>query len=200
MIVIVGGGPSAATLGLGELIDRQYVVRMKHAKRDPEHRGMRMDAYFSRGYAAKRMGYDFWYFPKRPPHPEGCDSAYWLAFYRKFSKDKPSTGLCALFCAAELYPNTEVGLIGYDTVLDDTSFSPTVPHDSHGERACLAALPLKLFDLRTDHGKAHLRQAQQTQKLQLRDSRQASVPNRGRESRPQRAGTGQRVRHTGTEG
>ena len=198
MIVIVGGGPSAAESGLGSLIDRQYVVRMKHAKRDPEHRGMRMDAYFSRGYAAKKPGYDFWYFPKRPPHPEGCDSTRWLNFYSKFSRMKPSTGLCALFCAAEFYPGVEVGLIGFDTVLDNARFT-VGPHDSGGEWLCVKELPLKIFDLRNEHGQAHLRQARETQKQQLRAPR-AQIPDRGRESREERPRESQPIRYAFAKG
>jgi hypothetical protein len=198
MIVIVGGGPSAAESGMGALIDRQYVVRMKHAKRDPDHRGMRMDAYFSRGYSAKKLGYDFWFFPKRPPHPEGCDSPYWLNFYSKFSRLKPSTGLCALFCAAEFYPKETIGLIGYDTVLDNTRFT-VGPHDSGGEWLCVKELPLNIIDLRSEHGKAYLREAQPTQKQQLRGAR-PQVSDRGREPREERPGAGESVRYAYAKG
>ena len=198
MIVIVGGGPSARNNDLGVLIDRQYVVRMKHAARDRVHRGMRMDAYFSRGYSAKKEGFDFWFFPKRPPHPEGADSAYWLDFYRQFSKyGKPSSGLCALFCAAEFFPGSEVGLIGYDNVLDNTPFR-SGPHDSGGEWACVQALPLTLFDLRTDHGQTHLRRAGQTQRLQFRRP-QPKLSHRESEPRPSGALDGLPLRLAGSQ-
>jgi hypothetical protein len=159
---------------------------------------MRMDAYFSRGYAAKKEGFDFWYFPKRPPHPEGVDSAHWLKFYADFSPLKPSTGLCALFCAAEYFPGAEVGLIGYDNVLDNTQFR-TGPHDSGGEWACVRALPLTLFDLRTDHGQTHLRRAEQTQRLQFRRP-QPKLSHRESEPRPSGALDGLPLRLAGSQG
>ncbi len=201
MIVIVGGGPSAGNSDLGPWIDRQYVVRMKHAARDRVHRGMRMDAYFSRGYAAKKPNYEFWYFPKHPPHADGCDSTHWLTWYRQFSLSrtpKPSTGLCALFCAAEFFPGAEVGLIGYDNVLDGQPFR-SGPHDGGGEHAAALALNLKLFDLRTDHGKTYLRSARETQKFEFCRPR-AQLPDRGREPRPSGALDGFPLRLAGNEG
>ena len=184
MIVIVGGGPSVTKHELGPWIDRQFVVRMKHATRNAKHHGLRMDAYFSRGLSAKKDGYDFWYFPKRPPHPEGADSAYWLNWYRKFNNHsaKPSSGLCALFCAAEFFPGAEVGLIGFDNVLDGKPFR-SGPHDGGGEHAAALALNLHLYDLRTEHGQTHLRSARETQGFEFRRSR-AKLSDRGSQSRP----------------
>lgn len=198
MIVIVGGGPSAGLSGLGREIDRQFVVRMKHAVRDPVHRGLRMDAYFSRGYSARKPNHDFWYFPKRPPHADGCNSAHWLSFYAKFSRGKPSTGLCALFCAAEFFPGAEVGLIGYDNVLDEIPFRAG-PHDCGGEHACVAALPLTVFDLRTEHGQTHLRHAKPTENFEFRRP-QPQLPDRGSEPRTGSTLEGLPLRLAGNEG
>lgn len=160
-----------------------------------------MDAYFSRGYSARKPNHDFWYFPKRPPHADGCDSAHWLSWYRQFSihtQPKPSTGLCALFCAAEFFPGAEVGLIGYDNVLDGKPFR-TGPHDGGGEHAAALALNLKLFDLRTEHGKTHLRSARETQNGEFRRP-QSQLSDRRSEPRPGGALHGLALRLAGNEG
>jgi len=200
MIVIVGGGPSVTKHELGPWIDRQFVVRMKHATRNAKHHGLRMDAYFSRGLSAKKDGYDFWFFPKRPPHPEGADSAYWLDWYRKFNNHsaKPSSGLCALFCAAEFFPGAEVGLIGFDNVLDGKPFR-SGPHDGGGEHAAALALNLHLYDLRSEHGQTHLRGARETQRLEFCAARK-KVSHRGPQSREERLGASLAVRYAGAEG
>lgn len=147
-LIIIGGG--SVEYGLGPYIDRHVVVRMKGAKRDPIHSGMRMDIYFARGpHSLSKEAAVFWRFPKRTPEEE-----HWLAFYRRYSGAKPSAGLCCLLMASKYCVGQTVGLLGFDRLLDGIPMDG--PHSFPDESRAARALPLTLIDLRTQDGQALL--------------------------------------------
>jgi hypothetical protein len=57
---------------------------------------------------------------------------------------KPSLGLCAVMGVVERWKPSEIGLIGYDWVLDG---NPEWGHDAEAERRCIESL-VKIVDLR----------------------------------------------------
>lgn len=78
-----------------------------------------------------------------------ADHKYWDAYFLSFKPTrvtkKPSTGLCAVFCAYERWMPERVGLIGFDWVLDgDSRWS----HDPDCELRCIRSL-VDIVDLRT---------------------------------------------------
>lgn len=79
-----------------------------------------------------------------------------MTYYRKFSHKKPSTGLCAIFCAIENLNPRELLLIGYDRVLTDDHkhMKWSAPkqyqvwgHDQKAEGECVRSLGLTIIDL-----------------------------------------------------
>jgi hypothetical protein len=81
------------------------------------------------------------------------DASRWDAYFKQFARMKqppqrmkPSLGTKAVFAAIELFNPTEVGLIGYDYILDG---APKWGHDAIAEKRCIESL-VKIIDLR--HG------------------------------------------------
>lgn len=73
-----------------------------------------------------------------------CDSQRWIKYYQGFSKAKPSSGLCAVFAVVERWQPDEIGLIGFDWVLDGYR---KWQHDSVNELKCMRSLA-EIVDLR----------------------------------------------------
>jgi hypothetical protein len=155
VIVIVGHGPSILT-GRGSVIDAHTVVRLKNGlnvkpKALPEHWGTRTDFLCARSlvYRDEKSKVPFWHF---------ADDPEWLEYYSKFNPrhDKPSTGLCAVFCAIERGYD-DIALIGFDRLLnpDDTTsrrwnedrMYSMYGHDQRAEHACLMSLPARIRPL-----------------------------------------------------
>lgn len=83
------------------------------------------------------------------------NSTHWDDYYRQFVRSKrppqrmkPSLGLCAVFGVVERWAPSEIGLIGYDWVLDG---NPDWDHDAIAEKACIESL-VKIIDLRQRPG------------------------------------------------
>ena len=83
------------------------------------------------------------------------DAKRWDAYFKQFirmkhppQRVKPSLGAKAVFAAIELFNPTEVGLIGYDYILDG---SDQWLHDAIAEKRCIESL-VKIIDLRGEHG------------------------------------------------
>ena len=73
---------------------------------------------------------------------------YWSKFIRKkilSTHLKPSLGTCAVFAAVEYFKVDEVGLIGYDHILDRNE---NWEHDAIAERNCIESL-VNVIDLRS---------------------------------------------------
>jgi hypothetical protein len=153
VLLIVGHGPSLLS-GLGAVIDTHEVVRLKDGLRvrpkpDPSHWGTRTDAICGRSLIYDLGNYPFWYFN---------DPQKWMDYYSSFNPrhKKPSTGLCAAFCAIDR-GYTEIALIGFDRLLDPkdrTSRKWSEPkmcslygHDQRAEHEALMALPANIIDL-----------------------------------------------------
>lgn len=72
---------------------------------------------------------------------------YWQQFIRMkdpVQRVKPSLGMCAVFGVVERWQPDEIGLIGFDSILDgDTAWR----HDAIAEKACIESL-VKIIDLR----------------------------------------------------
>ena len=72
------------------------------------------------------------------------DSKRWDAYYKQFSKKKPSSGLCAVFGTIERWEPKTIGLIGFEWVLDG---NPQWQHDSQAEKQAILSL-VSIKDLR----------------------------------------------------
>lgn len=72
------------------------------------------------------------------------NSNYWDDYYRRFSKKKPSSGLCAIFAVVERWEPSTIGLIGFDWVIDKY---PDWQHDSVAELKAIESL-VDIKDLR----------------------------------------------------
>lgn len=77
------------------------------------------------------------------------DASYWDAYYRGFSEAKPSSGLCAVFAAVELWAPDRIGLIGFEYVLD--GYEEWQKHDSNAEKKAISSL-VEIIDLRENSG------------------------------------------------
>jgi len=74
------------------------------------------------------------------------DSRRWDAYYKQFSKAKPSSGLCAVFGTIDRWAPKTIGLIGFDWVLDG---NPGWQHDAQAEKQAILSL-VNIKDLRND--------------------------------------------------
>jgi hypothetical protein len=80
-----------------------------------------------------------------------CDNRKWDEYWKPFIRKKrppahmkPSLGLCAVFGAVERWGIDEVGLIGYDWILDGNE---DWYHDAIAEKRCIESL-VNIIDLR----------------------------------------------------
>jgi hypothetical protein len=159
MLVIVGHGPSVLS-GLGSVIDSHTVVRLKEGLRvkpkpDPRHFGTRTDYLCGRSKIYEVGKTPFWHF-NDPPE--------WMRYYASFNPrhPKPTSGLCAVFCAIDKVAPDEIGLIGFDRLLDPSDMKSRkwheqrsrsmYGHDQRAEHEALMNLPLRIIDLARKHG------------------------------------------------
>lgn len=132
-----------------ETHDRDYPHRM-----DPEHFGTRTDYLCARSHLYDHKRFPFWLFLDESERE-------WIDYFRRYSKRKPSTGLCAIFKAFEKLDEREIALIGFDRFLhpdDNTTCKWYKPkahygwgHDAHAEKKCVESLPIKIIDLAKEH-------------------------------------------------
>lgn len=80
-----------------------------------------------------------------------CDSDKWDKYWSRFirmksppQRVKPSLGTCAVMACVERWGVKEIGLIGYDNILDG---NPKWEHDAIAEKRCIESL-VKIIDLR----------------------------------------------------
>lgn len=135
------------------MIDSNAVVRLKNGlaikpKPDPFHWGTRTDFLCGRSLVYKQEG-PFWLFNDPPK---------WIEYYQSFrpKHKKPSTGLCAVFCAVDR-GYTEIALIGFDRLLNpddmksrkwnETPSRCLYGHDQRAEHEALMSLPVRIVDL-----------------------------------------------------
>lgn len=122
------------------------VVRLKEGLRPDqpkEHFGTRTDYRCARSLVYSPD----WHFAD-PPH--------WMRFYRQYSDKKPSTGLCAVFCAIDALNPQSIAVIGFDRVVNPQNVSrkwyerdaPQMwDHDQTAENKALNALGIEIIDL-----------------------------------------------------
>jgi len=148
LIVIVGHGPSILS-GLGSVIDSMTVVRLKKGlvpKAAPSNWGTRTDYLCARSLIYDHGLFPFWHFN---------DDRKWLDYYAGFKprNKKPSTGLCAVFCAVE-HGATELAVIGFDRLIKPEPEPVETHHKwSHDERAehdAMYGLGIRIIDLVKD--------------------------------------------------
>ena len=145
MIVIVGHGPSANSVD-GSWLDSQVVVRLKdpYGLNDSSmaHRGVtpgtRTDIMCSR-HTMYRRGYEqypYWLYPRKPVRPKidgvwVADVERWSAYWAENGgvidgkTIKPSSGMCAIFCAIE-NGWEKIGLVGFDSFFYDCDVNPHI--------------------------------------------------------------------------
>jgi hypothetical protein len=129
----------------------ETVVRLKSAPVDPaEHFGTRTDVICARSHLFAKPGVPFWYWH--------AVEDKWLPKYRKFGQAKPSTGLCAIFCALEYLKPKEIALIGFDQLLhgkagkyNDRHRPGFTAHEGDPESKCLKSLPVTIIDVVGEH-------------------------------------------------
>lgn len=168
VVTIVGHGPSILS-GLGAVIDAGVVVRLKEGltpqqKKQSIHWGTRTDYICARSpaFAKDRVGFLLF-----ADGSELCER--WLRYFHSFGPripfkpriPKPSTGLCAVFCAVEFLKPASIALIGFDRMLDPSDVTsgkwhtrnPACwPHDSVAENRALYGLGIPIIDLARTHG------------------------------------------------
>lgn len=152
------------------MIDSCTVVRLKKGlprKADPHHWGTRTD-YICGTHPVSPGAVPYWHFPAKAEH--GAWQNKWHEYFRSFKpgvpfkpwQPKPSTGLCAVFCAMEFLKPSELAFIGCDRLMKPQKYSgkwdeagPTCqPHDWQAEHEALYGLGIKVIDLR-EHGEIH---------------------------------------------
>jgi hypothetical protein len=140
LVTIVGHGPSVR----GAVADDSVVVRLKDAK---PLWGTRTDFICARAPSFARRGVPFWHFA-------GELERKWTDYFHTFDPriyfkpgvPKPSTGLCAVFCAVEFLKPDQIALIGFDAWFGGTDLkwnetkAPGKPHDFPAELRCARSL------------------------------------------------------------
>jgi hypothetical protein len=163
VLLIVGHGPSVLS-GLGDLIDQQTVVRLKDGltsqqRKDAKNWGTRTDYLCARSLVCDKGEFPYWHFN---------DPLHWISYYKSFrpKHKKPSTGLCAVFCAMDKLQPKEIALIGFDRLLDPKDMKSRKAtddikymyslygHDQRAEHEALMSLPVRIIDFAKEHGKA----------------------------------------------
>jgi hypothetical protein len=82
-----------------------------------------------------------------------CNALKWDKYYKQFIRSKrppqrvkPSLGTCAVMGVVERWNPKEIGVIGFDNILDGND---KWEHDAIAERRCIESL-VKIVDLRQD--------------------------------------------------
>ncbi len=168
MIVIVGHGPSIDGAGLGPLIDRHTVIRLKSAPMpNAEDWGTMTDVVSttSPDYVGRKLpGIEYWCFGPPQLGYRRPNVERWLEWFGQFhtnrKRRKPSNGLCAAMAAVEFLNPDAIGVIGFDSIMKpDTKRTgkwhvrkPTIwTHDQHAEHNALHALGPKIINLAWNH-------------------------------------------------
>ncbi len=131
------------------------VVRLKGGFKDPpEHFGTRTDVICARSHLFEIPGAAFWYCA-------GDIEDRLKRCLSKWSYAKPSTGLCAIYCAVEFLKPESIALIGFDLLLhgkpgkyNDMRRTGFSAHDARAEGECLRSLPVRIVDLSESNAKA----------------------------------------------
>lgn len=140
MIKIAGSGPSADQVGKVDVATKKrsapsdYVFcrfSCSYKHKVYGNHGIPMMVYYSRNHCTCGDC------PECNADKYVCDSDRWNKYYQKFSKKKPSTGLCAVFGVMERWQPETIGLIGFDGVLDGY---PGWTHDAEAEKRCIESL------------------------------------------------------------
>lgn len=141
MLTIAGSGPSSEGYG--------HVTVATKKKPCPS------DFVMVRfGFQAKSEGQYMVYYKRHDgviENPWYCDSPKWDGYWGQFVRSKappqrvkPSLGTCAVMACVERWNPTEIGLIGYDNILDGND---KWEHDAIAEKRCIESL-VKIIDLR----------------------------------------------------
>jgi hypothetical protein len=161
VIVIIGHGPSIVGKHLGPWLDKQFVVRLKKAEKPNSiDWGSRTDVICATSHLY-RQDCMFWWAAKRHyPGDANClvwDCDRWTAYFRQFSQTKgPSTGLRAILCAVQFMNAKEIGLAGFDNLLNPKDiyakwWQPKGKYhwdaDSEAENSCVKSLGINLVDV-----------------------------------------------------
>lgn len=156
MITIAGSGPSVEAYG------QPVTIATKKRSLPSEYLFCRFSCQYGKGAEIPMLLY---YNrcncepPKRCPIctdsgieviPVNSDKwdAYWKPFIRQkrlSTHMKPSLGTCAVFAAVEHFGVDEVGVIGYDNILDENT---EWMHDAIAEKSCIESL-VNVVDLRS---------------------------------------------------
>ena len=146
LITIAGSGPSTATVSRVNVATKKRSVASDYVFcRFPFAHNLKgkgddtpLMVYYNRGECACGACQNIEKFV--------VDSRRWDAYYKQFSKKKPSSGLCAVFGAVQRWEPKTIGLIGFDWVLDG---NPDWTHDASAERQAILSL-VNIKDLRND--------------------------------------------------
>lgn len=138
MIVIAGNGPSAKEW------DGPITIGTKKTQKPCQFKFVPTNSHAQFVTDAKIL--TLLATPQGPRYFNGnCKG--WRAYYRQFNpyREKPSSGMAAIFCAIELWGVRKVGVIGFENILDGSS--KRVSHDWKAEHDCIRSL-VTLVDLR----------------------------------------------------
>lgn len=140
LITVAGSGPSSNNYGHVTIATKKRpcpsdYLMCRFSVQDQIHDRPLMVYY--------RRGHD--------PESYACDSRRWDKYFSQFvrykqppQKCKPSLGTCAVFAAIERWNPDEIGLIGFDNILDGND---EWLHDALAERRCIESLT-RIVDLR----------------------------------------------------
>jgi hypothetical protein len=114
------------------VIDSCTVIRLKKGipkKADPIHWGTRTDYICGTHPSFAVEGPPYWHFPPKAEY--GAWQNKWWEYFRSFKpgvpfkpwQPKPSTGLCAVFCAVEFLKAEEIAFIGCDRLMQPDRYS-----------------------------------------------------------------------------
>ena len=139
-LTIAGSGPSAS------LIERVTVATKK--------RPVPSDYVFCRFGFQYRGSEDLMLYYKRLADDKDayfCDAIRWDKYFKQFIRSKsppqrvkPSLGTCAVMGVVERWNPKDIGLIGFDNILDGNT---DWEHDAIAEKRCIESL-VNIIDLR----------------------------------------------------
>ena len=144
MITIAGSGPSSQGYGPVTVATKKRPVPSEYVfcRFGFQHTG---DEPLMLYYKRNSDGKDAYF----------CDSRRWDDYYKQFIRSKrppqrvkPSLGTCAVMGVIERWGPSDIGLIGFDNVLDGNT---EWEHDAIAERRCIESL-VNIIDLRPQTG------------------------------------------------
>ena len=141
MITIAGSGPSAKDYPFVTVATKKRSVPSDYVfcRFGFQHQGDEpLMLYYKRLSDSKKA----WF----------CNAQKWDDYYKQFVRSKsppqrvkPSLGTCAVMGVVERWNPSDIGLIGFDNILDG---NPEWPHDAIAERRCIESL-VNIIDLRS---------------------------------------------------